>query len=108
MTSAIVSHVVWGRSLSRPVRERSENGKRKVFYSKTQKEVQEKMKVLLREQQQGLLITKPNETVEQFLTQWVEDRKPSVRIRTYERYEAFMRLHVVPVIGRVKMQQLNP
>ena len=85
-----------------------ENGNRKVIYGKTQKEVQEKMKVLLREQQQGLLVVSPNETVEQFLTQWVEDRKPSVRIRTYERYEAFIRLHVVPVIGKIKMQQLNP
>lgn len=85
-----------------------ENSTRKVFYGKSRAEVQEKMKVLLREQQQGLLITAPNETVEQFLTRWVEDRKPSVRIRTYERYECFIRLHVVPVIGRVKMQQLNP
>ncbi len=85
-----------------------DNGKRKVFYGKTQKEVQEKMKVLQRDQQQGLLIVAPNETVEQFLTQWVVDRKPSVRIRTYERYECFIRLHVVPVIGKVKMQQLNP
>lgn len=85
-----------------------ENGTRKVFYGKSRTEVQEKMKVLLREQQQGLLITTPNETVEHFLTQWVEDRKPSVRVRTYERYECFIRLHVVPVIGKVKMQQLNP
>lgn len=84
------------------------NGERKVIYGKSRAEVQEKMKVLLRDQQQGMLITEPNQTVEQFLTQWVEDRKPSVRIRTYERYEAFVRLHVIPVIGRVKMQQLNP
>lgn len=85
-----------------------DNGKQKMFYGKTQKEAQDKVNKALYEQQKGTLIVTQNETVERFLNQWIEDRKPSVRIRTYERYECFIRLHVVPVIGKVKMQQLNP
>lgn len=84
-----------------------ENRKRKVFYGKTRKEVADKMKVALHEQQQGTLITAPQQTVEQFLTQWVEGHKQSVRIRTYERYESFIRLHVVPAIGRIQLQKLT-
>ena len=84
-----------------------ENGKRKVFYGKTRKEIQEKMKVALREQQQGTLVTAPQQSIEQFLKQWLETCKPSVRIRTYERYEEFVRLHIVPVIGRVPLQKLT-
>lgn len=84
-----------------------ENGKRKVFYGKTRKEIQEKMKVALREQQRGMLVTAPQQSVEQFLKQWLETCKPSVRIRTYERYEEFVRLHIVPVIGRVPLQKLT-
>jgi len=36
-----------------------EGGKRKSIYGKTRKEVQEKLKVALREQQQGTLVTAP-------------------------------------------------
>ncbi len=84
-----------------------ENGKRKYFYGKTRKEVQEKLRVALNEQKQGTLVTAPQQTVEQFLKQWLETCKPSVRIRTYERYETFVRLHVVPVIGHIQLQKLT-
>ena len=42
--------------------------KRKYFYGETRKEVQEQLKVALREQQQGMLLAGPHQTVEQFLT----------------------------------------
>lgn len=84
-----------------------ENRKRKVFYGDTRKEVQEKLKVALREQQQGTLVTAPQQTVEQFLKQWLDICKTGVRIRTYERYETLIRLHIVPVIGRVQLQKLT-
>ncbi len=84
-----------------------ENRKRKVFYGKTRKEVQEKLKKALHEQQQGTLITTPQQTIEQFLTQWLDSRKKAVRIRTNERYEEIVRLHVVPIIGHVQLQKLT-
>src|SRR6266581_9480123 len=78
-----------------------ENRKRKVFYGKTRKEVQEKMKVALHEQQQGTLITAPRQTLAQFLTDWLENsQRQSVRPRTYERYEELVRLHIAPALGR--------
>jgi integrase len=85
-----------------------ENRKRKVFYGKTRKEVQEKLKVTLREQQQGTLVTTPKQTLAQFLTDWLENsQKQSVRPRTYERYEELVRLHIVPVLGRCELQKLS-
>ena len=85
-----------------------ENRKRKVFYGKTRKEVQEKLKVALREQQQGTLVTTPRQTLAQFLTDWLENsQKQSVRPRTYERYEELIRLHIVPVLGRYELQKLS-
>jgi integrase len=85
-----------------------ENRKRKVFYGKTRKEVQEKLKVALREQQQGTLVTTPKQTLAQFLTDWLENsQKQSVRPRTYERYEELVRLHIVPVLGRCELQKLS-
>jgi integrase len=81
--------------------------KRKYFYGKTRKEVQEKLASAQHERQQGTLITAPSQTVEQFLTHWLTVHKTSVRARTYERYEGFVRLHVVPGIGRVQLQKLS-
>lgn len=86
-----------------------ESGKRKVFYGKTKKEVQEKMKVALYEQQKGMLpATTAKLTVEQFLKNWLETtQKQSVRPRTYERYEEVVRLHIIPTIGRHQLQKLT-
>ena len=78
------------------------------MYGKTRKEVQEQLKVALHEQQQGTLVTAPQQTVGQFLTQWLEGYKPIVRIRTYERYEEIVRLHLVPVLGHIQLQKLAP
>src|ERR1700686_3121255 len=84
----------------------TEGGKRKSIYGKTRKEVQEKLKVALREQQQGTLVTAPQQTMKQFLEDWLENtHKQNVRPRSHERYEEIVRLHIVPSIGKVQMQK---
>ena len=86
-----------------------EDGKRKTFYGKTRKDVQEKLKVALREQQQGTLVTAPQQKLEDFLKQWLEDTQMhSIRPRSFERYEEIVRLHIVPVLGRIQLQKLTP
>lgn len=85
-----------------------EGRRRKSFYGKTRKEVQEQLKIALREQQQGMLLATPQQTVEQFLTQWLEDRKATLRIRSYERYGEQIRLHIIPVLGYHQLQKLSP
>lgn len=84
-----------------------ENRKRKYLYGKTRREVQEQLKIALREQQQGTLITTPQQTIEQFLNQWLASHKAIVRIRTYERYEQFVRIHLIPEIGYIQLQKLT-
>jgi len=86
-----------------------DTGKRKTFYGKTRKEVQEKLKIALREQQQGTLITAPQQTVKQFLEDWLENtHKQDIRPRSYERYEQIVRLHIVPQLGKTPLQKLTP
>jgi integrase len=86
-----------------------EGGKRKTFYGKTRREVQEQLKTALHEQQKGLLATGPQQKVGQFLTHWLENvHKQSIRSRTYERYEEIVRLHLVPGIGHHQLQKLSP
>lgn len=86
-----------------------DNRKRKTVYGKTRKEVQEKLKLALYEQQKGILVTEPQQKVEKFLTHWLEDvHKQSIRPRTYERYEEIVRLHLIPGIGHHSLQKLSP
>lgn len=86
-----------------------EGRNRKTFYGKTRKEVQEQLKIALHEQQQGTLITGPRQTLQQFLTYWLEDvQKPAVRARTYLRYETQLRLHILPLLGSKELSKLSP
>jgi integrase len=85
-----------------------QNGKRKVFYGKTRKEVKDKLAVALHEQQQGTLVANSQQTVEQFLIDWLENtHKRSVRPRTYERYKQAIDLHIIPALGRYQLQKLT-
>ena len=86
-----------------------ENGKRKTFYGKSRKAVQEKLKGALHEQQQGTLVTTPQQTTKQFLEDWLENtHKQNIRPRSHERYEQIIRLHIVPSLGKVQLQKLAP
>jgi integrase len=85
-----------------------EHRKRKAFYGKTRKEVQEKLKQALHEQLQGTLVMAPQQTIAQFLVDWLENtHKKSVRPATYERYKDTIRLHLVPVLGSYRLQKLS-
>src|SRR5713101_4535940 len=93
---------LWAASIS------IEGDKRKYFYGKTRKEVQEKLAAALQQQKQGMLVATPLQTVGQFLTDWLENtHKQSVRPRTYERYEEAIRLHLLPVLGKYQLQKLS-
>ena len=86
-----------------------ENGKRKAIYGRTRKEVAEKLAVLLHDQQRGTLVENSQQTVEQFLTGWLENtHKHRVRPRTYERYKEAIDLHFVPALGHYQLQKLTP
>ncbi len=86
-----------------------EDGKRKYFYAKSQQKVLEKLDAAREEKRRGTLVIAPQQTVAQYLAYWLEHTvKDTVRPRTYERYEAIVRLHIVPVFGKVKLQALTP
>lgn len=86
-----------------------ENRKRKYFYGETRKEVQDKLKIALHEQQQGTLATGPQQTLKTYLEKWLEQVcKPSKRPNTYEQYNSRIRHHVIPALGHIPLQKLTP
>lgn len=83
--------------------------KRKTVTGKTRKEVSEKMKALLRDQQQGLPIQLEQQTVQQFLTGWLADVvRPHKRPKTSDSYAQVVRLYLIPALGRYKLARLTP
>ena len=75
-------------------------GKRKTLYGKTKKEVQEKLRVAINEQKQGILATGPRQTLAVYLPYWLENIcKPLVRKVTYKQYRSALNAHLLPALG---------
>jgi integrase len=90
---------------------RDENGRRrtKSFTYPTRKQAEREMNRLLRELDTGQWADPASLTVGEFLGRWLKDAvKPSVGRRTYERYEAIVRLHVTPTLGGLPLAKLRP
>lgn len=81
--------------------------KRKTIYGQTRKEVAEQLKVVLREQQQGLVAATGKQTVGEHLTKWLLHKKPTVRPRTYDSYESTVRVHIMPALGKLQLGKLT-
>ena len=67
--------------------------RRKWLYGRTRREVQEKLTVALRARQQGVPPADDRRTVAQFMTDWLVTTKTTVRPRTWERYDQYVRCH---------------
>ncbi len=85
------------------------DGKRKLYYVKTQKEGVEKLRKAQRELEQGTLVTGPQQTVEQYLTYWLEEvHKSSIKISTYVKYRKLINGYIIPALGHLKLEKLTP
>lgn len=85
------------------------NGIRKSLYGRTLEEVKAKRKQAERDIEAGLDLSKPSQTVSEFLTAWLADTaQSSVRARTYVSYEQLVKKHITPRMGDVKLAKLTP
>lgn len=81
--------------------------KRKAFYGKTRKEVQEKLTAAVNELNTGMYIEPSKMTLEQWLNIWLKDyKKGFVRTSTYERYRALCD-NIIGKIGQCKLKDLR-
>ena len=86
-----------------------EGGGRKVFYGKTKKEVTDKLVKVRAEQQQGTLVSAKDQTVKEYLENWLENvQRPKVRISTYVKYQKLMNRYIIPDLGKISLQKLTP
>src|SRR5450432_4234921 len=85
-----------------------EDGRRKVLYADNQGDALKKLKKAVQEQEKGTLTVGPQNTLAQYLDYWLSVYKQSIRPRSHERYEQIIRLHLVPTLGKVKLDKLSP
>ena len=84
------------------------NYKRKSVYGKTQDEVRKKLNKVLNDIDSGMYIENNNITFGAWLDEWLEVyAKPSVKLSTYGSYEGYIRNHIKPEIGKVKLSVLR-
>lgn len=94
---------LWEARISLP------GGKRKSLYGKTRKEVQDKLRAGLRDLDAGLDLSAGKQTIEQYMTRWLADvALPNLRPSTYKSYESYIRLHIIPELGRYQLSALTP
>lgn len=83
--------------------------RRKTIYGATRKEVAEQLKILLRQQQQGMPIAFERQTVAQFLEHWLQHTvAPTNRPKTLKSYTDAARRYIMPVLGSIQLARLAP
>jgi integrase len=83
------------------------NGKRKSLYGETRQEASRKLAEARRDRDKGLPIVGDKQTVAQYLANWLDMVKPTVRPSTWQRYCELLLLHAVPSFGKVRLSRLS-
>jgi hypothetical protein len=73
------------------------------------KEAQDKLRTALRDLDAGLDLSAGRQSVAQYMTRWLADTtKPKLRPSTHKSYESYVRLNIIPELGRYQLTQLSP
>jgi len=82
---------------------------RKSFYGRTRRAVAEQLALKIAAVKSGRVRSDERQTLGAFLEHWLETvAKPRVRARTWITYEAAVRRHIVPNLGRKPVAHLAP
>jgi integrase len=98
-----------GRWMGRYTVQTPTGTERKSVYGRTYKEAQKKLALAMGDAARGLVYDDENQTVGEYITQWLSDSaKHTVKATTYRTYESQIRNHIVPALGKLKLSRLTP
>jgi len=83
-------------------------GKRKHFLGSTRAGVNKRLIAAMKARDDGLPVVDERQTVGQFLTGWIADKRASARPGTVRGYESKLRLHILPAVGTIALAKLTP
>lgn len=73
------------------------------IYAQTRDEAGRRLREALTARDAGTVVVDPSQTLATFLATWLEATKPSLRARSWERYEEHVRLYLTPTLGRLRL-----
>jgi site-specific recombinase XerC len=76
-------------------------------YFKTQSEAKVWLQTTKAQIEGGLTLAGAQTTLEKFLTQWLISYRSSVHPNTIAQYKGIIRLHLIPVLGPIKLKDLR-
>lgn len=98
-----------GRYMARYTVQTPDGPKRKTIYGAKYKDVEKKLNEARGDAARGLVFDDGDLTLGKYLDRWLLDSvRGTVRTTTLERYAELVRLHIKPVVGRVKLKNLSP
>ena len=80
-------------------------GKRRYVSGKSKAVIKAKLKEKIKAVEEGTILA--NITFGDYLDQWLESVRNSVGVRTYQRSEETVRLHIKPKLGRVRLNKVT-
>ena len=84
------------------------DGKRRAVSAKTKTECRDKLRQAMSDADKGIVFDAKGQTVVAFLERWLEDVvRPNKTHRTYSTHKQQVRSHIVPAIGRAKLETLR-
>ncbi len=84
-----------------------DDGSRKSPYGKTRAEASRELDQARRDRERGIAVLHDRQTVGDYLTSWIASYGQRRRYTSYERYERVIRLHLLPVIGKLTLSKLT-
>lgn len=76
--------------------------------AETRREAADALTKMLREQQTGTLAMAGRQTVGEYLEAWLQGRKNNLRPSTRRSYSWLVRTHIVPELGGIRLEKLQP
>lgn len=81
---------------------------RRSIYGKKQQDVKNKMQAIQAQLNSGDYTEPSNLTVEDWMKTWLEDYTNHLKPRTKTTYAGFANNHIIPLLGKAKIQKLQP
>ncbi len=81
---------------------------RQSVFAATERDVRRRLREVVAQREAGIITPGSRETMARFLTSWLEGAKPTLRPRSWHRYEEHVRLHLTPTVGRIPLTRLSP
>ncbi len=85
-----------------------ETGQRRRFYGRTRAEANDKLQAALGAVRSGLPVPTDRVTVAEYMDDWLTGARRSLRPSTAGTYERHIRLHILPVLGRLPVARVRP